>query len=207
MPERDPLDTFPNLTALPVLTTVGRAQLQAQNMPRTVFADHPTTKRMPTVGLIYEHTPMDKRMLQVGLPMRNTSATTDLHKVCLPDDAPEERIPPKPPYSLFPNTHMLWPQCDTLTFHERFANRERSTLLLTLHEPTIEDPLAVWKHQSPGRDMPEQTDTIGVATTTGKHTRRHGEFRLKDPVEENASILSTESTLAIDDPSTFHQDG
>jgi len=138
MLERDLPATFPNLIALLVLTTGGRVQVRVQNMPCTVTADHPMMERMPTARQTYKHISKDDVMMRVVPTTRQTSAKQDSHNLCPPDDTPDERIPPKPPYPNFPSMTMLQPKnTNLLTLHEGFAHKEQSTLLFTPHRPTL----------------------------------------------------------------------
>jgi len=185
MPERDLPAMLPNFIALPVLTTGGRVQGWAQNMPCTVTVDHPMMERMPTAIQTYEHISMDDVMMRVAPPMRTTSATQDSHKVCPLDDALEEHIPPKPLYSNIPNTTMLWLESNNLlTLHNGFANKEQSTPLLTPHRPTLESSIPLlygnsnfqanllWSMTTPFLDLQQQQvnpqDVTAISDTTLK---------------------------------------
>jgi len=61
IPESDLSDLFPNLIALPVLTSSGRVQLHVQNMPSIVPADLLIMEWRSIVGQTYEHISTDNK--------------------------------------------------------------------------------------------------------------------------------------------------
>jgi len=131
-PERDTIAKFPDPNALLVSTTDERAQLRVKNMPSLETVDHPMTERRSHASQIYERTPMSDVMMRKGPMTKKTSTTHDSHYICPLDEAPEECIPPKPPYLICHNTTLKQPEKTHPTkIHDRHGHKfqEKSTLL------------------------------------------------------------------------------
>jgi len=137
MPETDLPNSFPNLTALPVLTSSGRVQLWMPNMASMATADLPMLEWRSTVSQIYEYNSLNAHD-ESRLNEEKKSATNDSYIASPPVDVLAEHIPPKPPYLTCPNMTTKWlekafPHLNDWWGH---SSEEQSTFLLIPHGPT-----------------------------------------------------------------------
>jgi len=150
MPERDLHVTSPKFIAVSRLTTNRRAQFQVLNTPSMIAMEHHTMEQQLTASSPRKwHTSTNDIMLSNVSMTRISCTTLDPYHVHPLDDVPDEKIPPKAPYFMCPNTSLLQMERDSHPKPKAWLGPSKEWSTLLLHEPIPELFHSMYSNQKP----------------------------------------------------------